>query len=231
MTGMPTLPRRTRLKVCCIANVEEAALAIHHGADAIGLVSAMPSGPGVIPDDRIEEIAATIPPGVSTFLLTSSNDVDGIIEQQRRFRVDTLQLCDELSSEAIRELRSRLPGIAIVQVVHVVGEASLEKAQAAATAAHGLLLDSGNPSLAVKELGGTGRTHDWALSRRIRDAVEVPVYLAGGLTPENVASAVRQVRPFGVDVCSGLRTVGVLDEIKLARFVHELQGIDDIRDR
>lgn len=226
MTGRPLRCGRTRIKVCCIASRGEAELAINQGADAIGLVSAMPSGPGVIPDDRIQEIAAMIPPGVSTFLLTSSCEVEEIVSQQRRLGVDTLQLCDELPPEAIRDLRSRLPGISIVQVVHVVGEASLKQARAAAAAAHGLLLDSGNPSLAIKELGGTGRTHDWSLSRQIRDTVGVPVFLAGGLTPDNVADAVRQVRPFGVDVCSGLRTDGALDPDKLFRFIRQLENVD-----
>ena len=96
MIGTSALHTRPRLKVCCIASIDEARLAIDHGADAIGLVSTMPSGPGVIPDDRIEEIAARIPPGVSTFLLTSSREVDFIVDQQRRFGVDTIQLCDGL---------------------------------------------------------------------------------------------------------------------------------------
>lgn len=216
---------RPRLKVCCIASIDEANTAIRHGADSIGLVSAMPSGPGVIADEEIEEIAATVPPGVSTFLLTSSQDVDEIIHQQHRFGVDTLQLCDEVAAGAIRELRSKMPGISIVQVVHVVDETSLERARSAATAAHAVLLDSGNPAKAIKELGGTGRTHDWALSRRIRDALEVPVFLAGGLTPENVMTAFLQVRPFGVDVCSGLRTDGALDVIKLKTFVQRLENV------
>ena len=82
-----------------------------------------------------------------------------------------------------------------------------------------LLLDSGNPSLAVKELGGTGRTHDWKLSRRIRDSVSIPVFLAGGLTPSNVADAVAAVEPFGLDVCSGVRSDGNLDPVKLRAFV------------
>ncbi len=217
---------RPRLKVCCIASIDEARLAIRLGANAVGLVSAMPSGPGVIADERIEEIAATIPPCVSTFLLTSSRDVDEIIHQQHRFGVDTLQLCDEVAPGAIRDLRSKMPGISIVQVVHVVDETALEQARAAATAAHGVLLDSGNPTKTIKELGGTGRTHDWTLSRRIRDALEVPVFLAGGLTPDNVADAVRQVRPFGVDVCSGLRTDGALDAIKLKRFIRRLGSVN-----
>lgn len=213
---------RPRFKVCCIATVEEAVLAVNHGANAIGLVSEMPSGPGVISDDRIEEIASQVPPGVSTFLLTSSRKVDEIVGQQRRFGVDTIQLCDDLPPEDILELRRLTPGISIVQVIHIVGDEAIDQARMAARAAHALLLDSGNPSKAVKELGGTGRIHDWAVSRKIRDEVEIPVWLAGGLTPANVGEAVRQVWPFGVDVCSGLRTDGLLNEEKLIRFVQNL---------
>jgi phosphoribosylanthranilate isomerase len=223
MMCISTQNARPRLKVCCIASVEEAQLAIRLGADAIGLVSEMPSGPGVIPDDRIEEIAAGIPPGVSTFLLTSSREVDAIVEQRRRFGVDTVQLCDGLPPAALRELRSFLPDVSIVQVIHVVGEGAVDEARLAAEETDALLLDSGNPSKRVKELGGTGRTHNWALSRAIRDGVEIPVWLAGGLTPDNVAEAVRQVQPFGVDVCSGLRIDGRLDGGRLSRFVRSLE--------
>lgn len=222
MIGISATGIRPRLKVCCIATTEEAELAINYGANAVGLVSEMPSGPGVISDDSIAEIAARIPPGVSTFLLTSSREVDVVVDQQRRFGVNTIQLCDGLPPKALLELRSLMPGVSIVQAIHVVGVEAIDQARAAARAAHALLLDSGEPSKAVKELGGTGRTHDWALSRKIRDEVEVPVWLAGGLTPDNVCEAVRQVRPFGVDICSGLRTNGRLDENKLKRFVRRL---------
>jgi phosphoribosylanthranilate isomerase len=149
--------------------------------------------------------------------------VDFIVAQQRRFGTDTIQLCDAMPPEAILELRTIIPGVSIVQVIHVTGEAALDQARTAASAAHALLLDSGNPSKRVAELGGTGRTHDWTLSREICDEVEVPVFLAGGLTPENIAEAMRQVRPFGVDVCSGLRTNGQLDEEKLIQFVRNLE--------
>lgn len=215
---------RPRLKVCCISSIEEAELAIRYGANAVGLVSAMPSGPGVIPDDRIEEIAAHIPPWVSTFLLTSSRDPEVIIDQQRRFGTDTIQLCDDLPAEGVTTLHSSMPGVSIVQVIHVVDDDSLEQARSAALTADALLLDSGDPTKALKELGGTGRTHDWSLSRKIRDGVDIPIYLAGGLTPNNVAEAVRQVRPFGVDVCTGLRSNGDLDEEKLTRFVQNLDA-------
>ena len=209
---------KPRVKICCISSVAEAALAIRHGAAAVGLVSAMPSGPGVIAEETIAEIAATIPPGVASFLLTSRRDADAIIAQQSRCRVNTLQLCDAVEPGCHAKLRAALPGIALVQVIHVTGPESVVEAVAAADCVDALLLDSGNQKLAVKELGGTGRTHDWRLSRSVVEAVRVPVYLAGGLNPDNVAAAIQEVRPFGLDVCSGLRTNGSLDEGKVRRF-------------
>ena len=190
-------------------------LAIEHGAAALGLVSAMPSGPGVIPEDRIAEIAARVPPPVGTFLLTSRQDVKSIIEQQRRCRTNTIQIVDRLAHGSYDDLRRALPGISIVQVIHVVGEESVEEAILAAERVDAILLDSGNPALATKELGGTGRRHDWALSRRIREQIGVPVFLAGGLKPENVRQAVDEVGPFALDICSGVRSDGRLDEQKL----------------
>jgi phosphoribosylanthranilate isomerase len=194
-----------RVKVCCIQSVGEARLAVKLGASAVGLVSRMPSGPGVIPESLIAEIAAAVPPGIGSFLLTSLTEPAEIIEQQVRCGANVLQLCDRVSTEAHRQLRAALPGVAIVQVVHVSGDDSVREAVDAAAHVQGLLLDSGNQSLPVKELGGTGRTHDWSLSRKIVESVRVPVFLAGGLTARNVAEAIQGVRPFGVDVCSGLR--------------------------
>lgn len=213
-----------RVKICCIASREEALTAIRFGASALGLVSEMPSGPGVIPEDTIREIAETIPPGVSSFLLTSRQDVESIVEQQRRTSVNTIQLVDELPGGAHQELRAALPGIRIVQVIHVQDEGSVGQAASVAEFVDALLLDSGNPNLAVKELGGTGRIHDWSLSRRIREAVPIPVFLAGGLTPANVREAIDRVSPFGVDVCSGVRTRGRLDPEKVEQFVLRAQA-------
>ena len=212
---------RTRIKICCIQDVEEAKLAVRFGADAIGLVSAMPSGLGPIPEEKIAEIARTVPAGVATFLLTSKQDSAGIIAQQKRCGTNTLQLCDQVSVEELKAIRVALPGIVLVQVIHVAGPESVAEALAAAPHVNALLLDSGNQRLAVKELGGTGRTHDWSVSREIRDRAGVPVFLAGGLTPENIADAITTVEPFGVDVCSGIRTPdSKLDRQKLAAFVN-----------
>ena len=213
-----------RVKICCIASIEEAWMAIDAGANAIGLVSAMPSGPGPIPEDLIAEIAATVPPGVSSFLLTCLQDVAAIIDQQRRLRVNTIQICDRLPAGSHAKLREALPGVSLVQVVHVTGAESVDEAIAVAPHVDAVLLDSGNQSLAIKELGGTGRTHDWNLSRRIREAIDAPMFLAGGLNPANVGRAIREVQPFGIDVCSGLRTDGALDRHKLTAFMREIRG-------
>ena len=215
---------RPRVKICCIQSPQEARLAIACGAAALGLVSTMPSGPGVIDEDAIARIAAVVPPPVATFLLTCATDADEIIAQQRRCRTNTLQLCDAVEFSVYQKLRAALPGISLVQVIHVTGEKSVTEARAVAPHVDALLLDSGNPSLTVKELGGTGRVHDWSLSRRIRDTAGKPLFLAGGLRPDNVREAISAVQPFGLDLCSGVRTDDVLDERKLREFFGALNG-------
>lgn len=216
--------RRPRVKICCIASVAEAWMAIDQGASALGLVSEMPSGPGPIPEELIKEIAAVIPPAISSFLLTCRQDVDEIIAQQKRLGVNTIQICDRLEKGSHEQLRKALPEISIVQVIHVTGPEAVEEAISVGRDVDAILLDSGNQTLAVKELGGTGRVHDWRLSAEIREAVKIPLFLAGGLESANVAEAIRQVKPFGVDVCSGLRTEGHLDETKLREFFSAIDG-------
>jgi len=208
------------LKICCIASIAEATLAMSGGASALGLVSAMPSGPGVIDETTIAAIAAATPAGVETYLLTSRRDARGIVAQHDRCRTTTLQLVDELASPAEYErLREARPDVTLVQVIHVLDDDSLADAVRLAPVVDRILLDSGNPRLAVKELGGTGRTHDWALSARIRQSIDCPLLLAGGLHADNVGEAIAVVAPFGIDVCSGVRTDGALDPAKLQRFV------------
>jgi phosphoribosylanthranilate isomerase len=217
--------RHPRIKICCISSVAEAQLAIRHGASALGLVAKMPSGPGVIPEPIIAEIAATIPPAIGSFLLTSEQNVRSIIDQQRRCRVNTLQIVDRLQVGKYDDLRAALPGVSLLQVIHVTGEESIEEAcRIAEQGVDALLLDSGDQRLAVKQLGGTGRTHDWSISSRIREAVNVPIFLAGGLRSDNVKEAIQAVQPFGIDLCSSVRTDGRLDALKLARFFEAVKG-------
>jgi phosphoribosylanthranilate isomerase len=202
-------------------SIDEAWMAIEAGASAVGLVSPMPSGPGPISNETAAEIAARVPPGIDAFLLTPLQTVDELVEQNRLVRARTLQLVDELPAGAHAELRAAMPGVKLVQVIHVTGPESVDEALAVAPHVDAILLDSGNPTLEVKELGGTGRRHDWALSRAIRERAEVPVWLAGGLDPDNAREAIETVQPFGLDLCSGIRTgEGYdLDQDKLDRFM------------
>ena len=217
---MSSTPDATpRIKICCIASVAEVELAVAHGASALGFVSKMPSGPGPIEEELIASIVPHVPAGIATFLLTSETTAEPIIAQQKRTGVNTLQLVDAVEEGTLARLRDALPDVGLVQVIHVTGPESVDEATALAGEVDALLLDSGNPRLAVKELGGTGRVHDWSISRAIREAVDVPVYLAGGLNASNAAQAVRQVRPYALDICSGVRTDGRLDEVKLRGFI------------
>lgn len=209
---------KTRVKICCISSQQEAGLAIQMGASALGLVGHMPSGPGVIADDTIAAIARFVPPGVATFLLTSETAAPEIIRHQQRVRTNTIQIVDRVENGAYGNIRSALPAVKIVQVIHVLDETSVAEALQAAEHVDALLLDSGNPNLSVKELGGTGRVHNWQLSRKIREQSRVPVFLAGGLNPENARQAIETVEPFGLDLCSGVRTHGKLDPYKLENF-------------
>lgn len=212
------------LKICCIMTVEEAALAVAAGATAVGLVSAMPSGPGPIDEDLIARIALTIPERVDRVLLTSRVIAADIATQQRRTGASVLQLVDRVAPGELARLRETLPGIALMQVIHVRGPESVEDAVAVAPHVDRLLLDSGNPGAAVRELGGTGRVHDWSRSRAIVEAVELPIFLAGGLTADNVRAAIDAVNPHGVDVCSGVRRDGRLDPTRLNAFVAAARG-------
>ncbi len=218
---------RTRLKICCISSRAEASLAIEVGASAIGLVSAMPSGPGVIPENLITELAALAPVGVAAVLLTSLGTADALIEQQRRCRADVLQLCEVVPHDDLKRLRDALPGTRLMHVVHVGGEDSIAEAEAVAPLVDALLLDTGARVGAVRELGGTGRTHDWAISARIVAATDRPTFLAGGIHAGIVGEAIATVRPYGIDVCSGVRTAGALDPERVRAFTAAINAVSE----
>jgi phosphoribosylanthranilate isomerase len=215
---------RTRVKICCIASPVEARLAIAAGADAVGLVSEMPSGPGVISEIDIIRITAEIPPPVASVLLTSRTEPGAVATHVLSSGVNTVQLVDRVSEATYSALRQSAPFVRIIQVLHVLSEADVELAMRTAPSVDALLLDSGRPDAAQAELGGTGRTHDWEISRRIVQSCGVPVFLAGGLNDGNVAKAIRAVRPYGVDLCSGVWTDGALDSAKLSAFMSAVAG-------
>ncbi len=214
--------KRPRVKICCISSIDEARLAVEYGASALGLVGNMPSGPGVIDDQLIGEIAKVVPPAVSTFLLTSETTAQGIIAHYKKVNTTTIQVVDHLPNSEYALLRAELPHVKLVQVIHVMDNRSVQEAIEASKFVDALLLDSGNPNLQVKELGGTGRTHNWELSRQIRESIDIPLFLAGGINSTNVKEAIERVQPFGIDLCSGVRTNNRLDEQKLIAFFKEI---------
>ncbi|MGB0412368.1 MAG: phosphoribosylanthranilate isomerase [Pikeienuella sp.] len=212
------------VKICCLQSIAEAQMAVVAGASLLGLVGAMPSGPGPISDGAIAEIAGWSPPGVSSVLLSSETTADGLIAHVARCHPQVLQLVDTPEPGALTALRAAYPALKLMQVVHVEGAEAIDQMRAIERDVDAILLDSGRPAAAVKELGGTGRVHDWAVSAQIVQAARIPVFLAGGLRPDNVAEAIRQVRPFGLDLCTGVRTDGALDQAKLSAFFRAING-------
>lgn len=208
--------------MCCIGSVEEAAIAITHGADAIGLVADMPSGPGIIDDDRIREIAAFVPPKVETFLLTSRDTADGIADHVDYCATSTVQIVRHIAPEEHQKLAQRNPAVRRVQVIHMQDPDALALLDVYQPWVHAFLLDSGRPGAGVVELGGTGRTHNWDLSAAFVRRAAVPVWLAGGLNAGNVNEAMTTVAPSGLDLCSGVRVDDRLDAALLDEFTESV---------
>ena len=204
-----------KVKICCISSIEEAKLAVAYGAAAIGLVGRMPSGPGIITDELIHAIAKTVPPPIHTFLLTSETTTDNIIEHHKKVNTTTIQIVDALSGREYHKIREAIPNVQLVQVIHVLDEGSIKEAIEISEFVDAILLDSGNPNLPTKVLGGTGKTHNWDLSKKIREKISLPIFLAGGINKDNIKKAIEHVQPYGIDLCSSVRTNGQLDESKL----------------
>jgi phosphoribosylanthranilate isomerase len=214
---------KIKVKICCISSIEEAKLAIVHGAAAIGLVGRMPSGPGIITDELINSIAKTVLPPIDSFLLTSETTAEAIIEHHNKVNTTTIQMVDALSGREYHKIREAIPHVKLVQVIHVLDEKAVQEAIEIAEWVDAILLDSGNPNLSTKVLGGTGKTHNWDLSKKIRENISIPTYLAGGINKDNIRMAIDHVQPYGIDLCSSVRTNGQLDERKLEELFKALQ--------
>lgn len=204
-----------KVKICCISSIEEASLAIAQGAAAIGLVGRMPSGPGIITDELIHSIAKTVLPPIDSFLLTSETTAEAIIAHHNKVNTTTIQMVDALSGREYHKIREAIPHVKLVQVIHVLDEKAVQEAIEISEWVDAILLDSGNPNLSTKVLGGTGKTHNWDLSKKIRENINIPTYLAGGINKDNIRKAIDHVQPYGIDLCSSVRTNGQLDERKL----------------
>lgn len=216
---------RTRVKICCMASIAEMRMAVAHGADCVGLVGDMPSGLGVIADTLARDIARAVPPGVTSVLLTSRTEADDIADHVAFCGVNTVQIVNHIDPAVHERLEELISAVRRLQVIHVESGEALRLIPFYEAHVHGFLLDSGRPKASIPELGGTGRTHDWAVSAEFVRRSALPVFLAGGLNPANVAEAIRQVRPYGVDLCSGLRSPLLLDETKLRAFMLAVKSV------
>lgn len=208
----------TRVKICCMASPEEARIAASAGADLVGLVGPMPSGAGIITEDMCRAIATTAPDAVSPVLLTSAETPEDIARQIRFTGVSMVQLVRHVAPGHHRALADALPTVKRLQVIHVEDAGALDLLDTYKGLADFYLLDSGRPS--AQQLGGTGRTHDWGISAEFVARADAPVFLAGGLNAGNVEQAIRVVQPYGVDICSGVRTASDrLDPARLDAFM------------
>lgn len=214
---------RVRVKICCLASPAEARMAAEAGADLLGLVGPMPSGAGVVSPQTCRNVSRATPAWATPVLLTSSDTAEDILADIAFAEVRAVQLVRHVEPSVHRALKNAFPGLQILQVVHVEGPSALDLIPRYPEA-DVFLLDSGCPSAA--ELGGTGRTHDWSVSQAFVTASEAPVFLAGGLHAANVAGAIARVRPFGVDICSGVRTEDRLDPTKLSAFLAAVHSVE-----
>ena len=216
--------RRTRVKICCIASEAEARMAVEAGADLLGLVGPMPSGPGVVDDRTARAVAAAAPPWATPVLLTEFDQPAEIVEHAARIGVRAVQLVRHVPVRTLARLAVAAPGLALIQVIHVEDRGALDLIEPYARHVTAFLLDTGRPS--AGELGGTGRVHDWEISAEFVRLSPIPVFLAGGLTPANVGEALARVRPAGVDLCSGIRIDRALDPGLLGAFMDAVRTAD-----
>ena len=206
-----------------MASAVEARLAVALGADAVGLVGHMPSGPGVIGVAAAAQIAKEMPCGTDTFLLTSATRAKEIAQDLAVCLASAVQIVRHIDPGEYPELINAAPRVRRIQVAHIEDEGALDLLARYEPFVDAFLLDSGKTFGPEQQFGGTGATHNWTISRRFVESTDIPVYLAGGLNSANVFEAITQVRPYGVDLCTGVRTDDQLDPAKLEAFMSEVR--------
>src|SRR2546428_864557 len=213
-----------RIKVCGICSLEDALACSAAGVDALGFLCGVPvSVRSYIDPDAAGEIIRRLPPYVSSVLVTILSDAAQIQKMLDKTSVSALQLQGPIQPAAVESLRNGNPHLKIIKAIHIIDESAVQEAQSWQPFADALLLDTKGEGA----LGGTGKTHNWKLSRRIAETLRIPVILAGGLSPDNVAQAIKTVRPFAVDVNSGVGGhLPAKDLVKVADFVRRARQAD-----
>lgn len=202
----------TRVKICGVTNGADRDAVVAAGADAVGVIHGVPvETPREVDEDTAQSLVAGVPPLVTSVLVTMPTTVQEAVKRVDEVEPDAVQVHDGLGPAELGALSRRVNQ----QIVAVVDAAAAD-IDDYADHADALLVDSVDEAGA----GGTGETHDWERTREVVASLDVPVILAGGLTPENVAEAVRTVEPFAVDTASGVeREGGVKDHDAVRQFV------------
>jgi phosphoribosylanthranilate isomerase len=208
------------VKICGIRRAEDALIAAELGADAIGLLAGQRhNSPDFVSATIARDISRALPPSVEAVLVTHIKEIDELERLLQESEITTIQLHSEIALSPVESLRGRLPHLKIFKSVNIISADSVAYPEAFAQLVDGFVLDSIN--VATGQIGGTGKTHDWSVSREIvMRYPEIPIILAGGLNSENVRSAIERVRPFGVDVNSGTKAAdGFKDPRKMEAFI------------
>jgi phosphoribosylanthranilate isomerase len=220
-----------KVKICGITNIEDAMQAISFGADALGFqVGMRHKTEDEISPEEAKAIVASLPPFVSYVMVTHLLDAKTIISLLKLIpRITTVQLHeDDIDLKEISAIREKIPSVRIIKAIHVVvdgSESPLQKLHNYDGIADALILDSVN--MKEDRIGGTGMTHDWTLSKKMVDSSHLPVFLAGGLTQDNVQYAIRSVGPYAVDVNSGVKismTSRRKDPVKVRDFIYRAKN-------
>lgn len=213
------------VKICANKSIEDAKMCLDAHADVIGiLVGQEHTSNDFVDKYRAKEIADFVNHQCGVSLVTHLTEADKIIELTKFIGNDTIQLHSDISEEEVEKIVKECPGVKLVRLIHVSSDGKVCTDISSMKYADYYLLDSFN--LATNQVGGTGLTHDWKKSREIIESLDKPVFLAGGLTPENVEEAIRTAHPYGVDVNSGCKnSSGVKDADKVFDFVSRAKQV------
>lgn len=189
------------VQIYSLTTAEDVRAMVDLGVDHLGFAAGEDGVPAGISLDQARDLFELVPDDHRTVALTVKTDVDAVVEKGETLRPDVMHLCPEpgaLSPADVGDVADRVPAdVEVMTAVAVNGRESVDRAREFDSPSDYLILDTAAPD--VPGIGASGETHDWSISREIVRSTDAPVILAGGLSPENVAEAVREVRPAGVD--------------------------------
>jgi len=210
---------KVKVKICGITRIEDLYASAMAGADLVGFIVDVPSSPRNLTIKEAEDLIKASPPSVVKVVVSVFRSVERLLEIYDRLKPDLMQVhAIPRGHKQIREIAMRVP---MIRAMNMSENPSPEEILLEASTFRAILADSHAPG----KHGGTGITHDWSISGRIRDLIyPKPLILAGGLRPENVCEAILTVKPFAVDVSSGVESKpGIKDEQKITSFIREVR--------